>query len=49
MSVKIAGILANSADPDKMLPYAAFHLGLHFLRKYMFTGIQNDKCLYILL
>ena len=21
-------VLANSADPDEMLPYAAFHLGL---------------------
>ena len=23
--------LANSADPDEMLPKAAFHQGLHFL------------------
>ena len=23
--------LANSTDPDKQLPYAAFHLGLHCL------------------
>ena len=26
--------LANSADPDEMLRYAAFHLGLHCLQKY---------------
>ena len=33
--------LANSADLDKMPPYAAFHLGLHCLQKYLITGIQN--------
>ena len=33
----------NSADPDEMLPYAAFHLGLHFFQKYLFTSIQNEK------
>ena len=31
----------NSADPDEMLPYAAFHLGLHCLAKYLFTGIDK--------
>ena len=35
--------LANSADPDTMLPYAAFHLGLYCLSKYLFIGIQNEK------
>ena len=30
-------ILANSADPDEMLPNAAFHLGLHCFPKYRFT------------
>ena len=29
-------ILANSADPDEMQHYAAFHLGLHCLPKYLF-------------
>ena len=29
--LKIALILASSADPDEMPPYAAFHLGLHYL------------------
>ena len=32
-------ILANSADPDEMPPYAAFHLGFHCLPKCLFTGI----------
>ena len=35
--------LANSADPDEMLPYAAFHLGFHCLPKYLSTGIQIEK------
>ena len=34
---------ANSADPDEMLPYAAFHLGLYCLSKYLFIGIQNER------
>ena len=40
LSLKIYFILANSADPDEMLPYAAFHLGLHCLPKYLFNVIQ---------
>ena len=43
MSVKNVFILAHSADPDEMPPYASFHLGLHCLPKYLFTSIQNDK------
>ena len=42
MSAKIVFILANSAYPNEMLPYAAFHLGLHGLSKYLFTGSQNE-------
>ena len=42
MSLKIVYILANSADPDKMLPYAAFHLGLHCLPKYLFSHPHFD-------
>ena len=38
MSLKIVFILANRADPDEMLPYAAFHLGLHCLPQYLFTA-----------
>ena len=44
MSLKIVFIFTNSADPDQMPPYVSFHLGLHFLPKYLFTGIQNEKC-----
>ena len=43
MSLKIVCILTNSADPDEMLPYVAFHLGLHCLSKYLFTGISYEK------
>ena len=32
--LKINFVLANSADPDEMPHYAAFHLGLHCLWKY---------------
>ena len=45
MSMKIVLILANSANPNKMPPYAAFHLGLHSMPKYLF-GIQNEKVNY---
>ena len=34
-SLKIV-ILANSGDPAEMLPYAAFHLGLHCLPENLF-------------
>ena len=37
-------ILANSANPDEMQHYAAFHLGLHSLHKYPFIrGFQCRK------
>ena len=29
LSLKIVFIVANSAGPDEMLPYVAFHLGFH--------------------
>ena len=38
MSLKIVFILANSADP-----YVAFHMDVHCLPMYPFTGIQNEK------
>ena len=41
--IKNCYILAYSADPDEMLHKAAFHLGLHFLPKYLFISIQNEK------
>ena len=34
-------ILPNSADPDEMQHYAAFHLNLHCLPKYGVTTIQR--------
>ena len=35
--------LSNNADPDKMPPYVAFHLSLHYLPTYLFTGIDNER------
>ena len=32
---KIIFALANSVDPDEMSHYVAFHLGLHYLPKYI--------------
>ena len=31
LSLKIVLFSANSAEPDEMLPYVAFHLGYHCL------------------
>ena len=46
MSLKIVFIMANSTlyhskqrDPDEMPHKVAFHLGLHCLPRYLFTGI----------
>ena len=33
----------NSVDPDEMQHYAAFHLGLHCLHKYLFMDFPNTK------
>ena len=30
-------------EDEQTVPYVAFHLGLHYLWKYLFTGIQNEK------
>ena len=38
LSLKIDFVLANSADPDEMPHYVAFHLGLHCLSKYWFRS-----------
>ena len=40
---EIVFIIANSADPEKMPPFAAFHKSLHCLQKYLLTSIQNEK------
>ena len=42
LSLKVVLFLANSADLDEMQHYAAFHLGLHCLPKYLF-----DLILYV--
>ena len=36
--------LANSADPDEMLLYATFHMGLHFLPEYPVLRVDTDTC-----
>ena len=33
----------NSVDHDEMQRNAAFHLGLHCLQQYSFTGFLNTK------
>ena len=43
LSLKDILILANSADPDEMQLYAAFHLGLHCVAKDPFRGFQYTK------
>ena len=43
LSFKIDFVLANRADPNKMLHYAAFHLGLHCLPKYLFRGFLSSR------
>ena len=43
LSLKVDFVLANSADPDEMLHYVAFHLGLHCLPKYMFRSFRSTK------
>ena len=35
--VKIFFTFTNTVDPDEMQHYAAFHLGLHCLQKYLNT------------
>ena len=43
LSMKAVLISANSADPDEMQHYAAFHLGLRCLSKFPFRGFQFTK------
>ena len=43
ISLKIDFVVANSADPDEMSHYAAFHLGLHCLPKYLFRSFRSTK------
>ena len=36
-------LLANSEGPDEILHSVVFHLGLHYLQKYLFRGFQSTK------
>ena len=44
MSKRVVLILANSADPDEIHHYAAFHLRLHCLTKYPFKAFSVRVC-----
>ena len=41
--LKVFFVLANSAGPDEMPHFVAFHLGLHCLEKDPFNGFQHTK------
>ena len=43
LSLKINFVLSNSADPDEMLLYVTFHLGLHGLPKYLFMDFRAPE------
>ena len=45
LSMEVVLILENSAEPDKMQNYAAFHLALHCLPNYPLrvSSIQRVK------
>ena len=44
LSVKIKKKMMHFlSDPDEMWPYAAFHLGLHCLPKYLFTDSRMTR------
>ena len=43
LSLKINFELANSANPNEMPHYAAYHLSIHCLAKYIFRGFQSTK------
>ena len=45
LSLKIYFVLPNSADPDKMQPYVACHVGHHCLPKCLFKGFLVHKML----
>ena len=41
--MQVVLIVANSADPDEMQHYAAFHLGVHCLPMYPIRGFPIYK------
>ena len=44
LSLNMDFFFSNSADPDEMLHYTPFHLGLRCLSKYPFRGFWSTKC-----
>ena len=42
-TLKIVFFIANSAGPNEMQHYAAFHQGLHCSPNYTFMGFQYTK------
>ena len=47
LSLEIDFELANCADPEEIAQYAAFHLGLHCLKKYLFWWFLVFKWLFL--
>ena len=46
LNMKIFFTFTNSVDPDEMLYYAAFHLGLYCLTKDSFRGFPNTVLIH---
>ena len=46
LPLKVVLVLSNSADPNEMQHYAAFHLGLHSLPNNTFKGFTVYKALF---
>ena len=46
MFLRIVFTLTNSVDPDEMPCYAAFHLDIHYLSKYLLRVYQFTKGFY---
>ena len=48
LSLKMDFVLGTSEDPYVMLNYVAFHLGLHYFFKYLFSKFRQQKVMYML-
>ena len=46
--LKIFFTFTNSVDPDEIQHYAAFHLSLHYLHKYLYLKLELDDLNFIL-
>ena len=42
--MRISFVLANRAVPDEMQYPVAFHLGIQYLQKYLFSSFKSSKC-----